>query len=730
MTIPSDALDRVRAALRQVCSAWEMSAALAGSCAWLGVVGWALMPAQDDGAHLFPCGISGLPSVWEPPLRPLARSESWPICLAALGHVWTGHGQERPYPIPEADAPAAAAALPLRKSLGALVVLRPGPTPFTHVEQTFLCAVADEVAAVLAELPSPGQPDVLPQLREVERGAFTLDLTGQDITCDRVFATIHGLPGPGRHPLSAALAALPQADLPQAERLLHQLRQEPGTYEVIYRVVGFDGLHVMQARCSRSTEVADRVVLTGHVTDITRDADNAAWREERMHRQIRSAEQMRALASACASAGSTSELAAATCDVLAVFGADAIVLAEAADQHWHILTSHGQQPHHMEMLRTLELSASAPLTDALREHRAVFIASPDELVSAYPHYADLSPRLDRQAWAALPIPLSAPDARPAACLLSFTRPHAFTPEDHALLIAAAGLLGRALDRCRAWDTEHARAVELQKGLLPTALPHLTGIELAASYLPAASGAHAGGDWYDAYTTSSGRLLLGIGDIEGHDTQAASLMGRLRTAIRAYVALTEDPAELLHHTNRLLTEDNDNDPERARTATCCLILLDPATGDLSCASAGHPSPLLHSPGSGSHELITGVGLPLGIFAEGTYRSTPHRLPENTQLLLHTDGLTDRPGTDPAEAHALLDEALEQAASLPAEAALQHITSHCLAGARPVDDCGALLVRRHNNSRADSRNNASRNGTADRPRGAGPASDGTRGTARIR
>ncbi|MDC2951450.1 PP2C family protein-serine/threonine phosphatase [Streptomyces heilongjiangensis] len=652
-------------------------------------MGWALMLAQEDGAHLFPCGISGLSSAWEPPLRPLDRSDSWPACLAALGSAWTGHGFQRPYPLPSATSPAAAAALPLQKSQGTLVVLRPGPRPFSASEETFLSAVAEEVSEALAGLPHPRRADV-PRLREVERGAFTLDLTEQRISGDSVFADQHRLPGPGRYPLSAALAALPQADRPGVESLLARLAAEPGTYEVTYRVPKTDGVRTLQARCSRSSDARGQVVLTGHVTDITVDADDADRRESRMHRQMLRVEQMRALASACASVRNTSELAAAAFDVLAVFGADAIVLAEAADERLHILTNHGQQ--HIEAMRGIALSTSAPLTDALREHRIVFVASHEELIAAYPHYANTAHLLDRQSWAALPIPLSDPDARPAACMLSFERSHAFTAEDHALFIAAAGLLGRALDRCRAWDAEHARAVELQKGLLPAALPSLPDTELTALYLPATAGAYAGGDWYDAFITGNGTLLLAIGDIEGHDTQAASLMGRLRTAIRAYAALTDDPAELLQHTNRLLTEDNDNDPQRARTATCCIAALTSATGRICYATAGHPPPLVHSPRSGLYELPTDSGPPLGIFNDSTYPSLHHRLADDAQLLLHTDGLTDRPGTDPAHARLLLHDAFAQTGTLPADQALNHITTRCLSGGRVEDDCALLLVRR--------------------------------------
>ncbi|MFI1168083.1 PP2C family protein-serine/threonine phosphatase [Streptomyces sp. NPDC020801] len=693
MIVPSDALARVRAGVRQAGSAWELTGALAGLCGWMGAVGWALMLLQDDGSHLFPCGISGLAAEWEPPFRPLESSGDWPACLAALGRMWTGRDLERPYPMPLASGPAAAAALPLGKSQGTLVAVRPGRHPFSAAERVFLAEVAEEVSDCLLELVGADREKMVPRLREVERGAFALDLTRDEITCDHVFARQHGLPAPGRYPLTQVLAALPAGDLPRAQLLLGELRDRSGTYEVVYRVSSFEGVRHLQARCARLAVGSGPSLLTGHVTDITSDTDSAARREDRMHRQQQRAEQMHALASACASATGTRELAAAACDVLAVFGADAVVLAEAAGDRIHVLTSHGQAEHHLAAIDQVALSADSPLTDALCERRAVFTASHEELVAAYPHYANTTPRLDRQAWAALPIPVSNPEARPAACMLSFTRPHAFTPEDQALLMATAGLLGRALDRCRSWDLEHARAVELQQGLLPAALPTPPGLELTASYLPAAAGAYAGGDWYDAFPTSTGRLLLAIGDVEGHDTPAASLMGRLRTAIRAYAALTDDPAELLRHTNRLLTEDNTDDPHRARTATCCLISLDPVTARMSCAVAGHPRPLVHSPSHPARELAVEGGLPLGTFADNRYPSTHHILADNAQLLLYTDGLTDRPGTDANRSRQRLRRAFRRAAALPGHTALDDIVTGCLAGTPITDDCALLLLRRH-------------------------------------
>lgn len=304
------------------------------------------------------------------------------------------------------------------------------------------------------------------------------------------------------------------------------------------------------------------------------------------------------LASSAAGATGTSELAKAACEALAVFGADALVLAEAHQGRTRILTTVGYDDEHRAAVTGIALDARAPLTDALREQEPVFTPSHEDLVAAYPHYAATLPRLKRHAWAALPLPLAHPQTT-AACMFSFDRPHAFGPSDQALLIAAAALLGRALDRCRDYDTEHDRAVQLQRGLLPAFLPQHPRLHLAASYHPAAPGAHAGGDWYDAFPLPDGRIALVIGDAEGHHTKAAILMGRLRITIRAYAATTSDPAAILRRTNRLLTTDNDTDPDHALLATCCIIALDPHTGQLEYATAAHPAPSCTSPTPYSH-----------------------------------------------------------------------------------------------------------------------------------
>ena len=98
----------------------------------------------------------------------------------------------------------------------------------------------------------------------------------------------------------------------------------------------------------------------------------------------------------------------------------------------------------------------------------------------------------------------------------------------------------AIDHARVFEREHRIAETLQRSLLPDRLPALPGLEVAARYLPAASEAEVGGDWYDVIPIGAGRVGLVMGDVAGKGLAAASMVGRLRSALRAYALEGHDP----------------------------------------------------------------------------------------------------------------------------------------------------------------------------------------------
>jgi sigma-B regulation protein RsbU (phosphoserine phosphatase) len=173
----------------------------------------------------------------------------------------------------------------------------------------------------------------------------------------------------------------------------------------------------------------------------------------------------------------------------------------------------------------------------------------------------------------------------------------FSQQDVELLQLAADRAALALHSLMAQDNELA-AVALQRSLLPTALPAVPGAELAARYI--AGTGTVGGDWYDVFILPDGRLGVVVGDVAGSGLGAAVIMGRMRSALRAYVLQTADPATALRMLDRKMQYF-----EPDAMATVLYGLYTPGTGEIEISSAGHLPPVLAAPGeqAGPLQLMT-------------------------------------------------------------------------------------------------------------------------------
>jgi GAF domain-containing protein/anti-sigma regulatory factor (Ser/Thr protein kinase) len=215
-------------------------------------------------------------------------------------------------------------------------------------------------------------------------------------------------------------------------------------------------------------------------------------------------------------------------------------------------------------------------------------------------------------------------------------PREFTNSDAALLQLAAAQAAPAIDRARlfdALDRERRSAVALQRSLLPDRLPNLAGIDAAARYLPARD--EVGGDWYDVIALPGGRVGLAIGDVAGHGLRAAALMGQLRTGLRAYALEGHPPGETLKRLDRMLQTI----PGRGM-ATAAYAVVDPVTGTLHYASAGHPPPVLVRGGEEAILLDVSAAPPLGALPFAAYHEVEATLEPGDTILLYTDGLIER------------------------------------------------------------------------------------------
>jgi DNA-binding response OmpR family regulator/anti-sigma regulatory factor (Ser/Thr protein kinase) len=207
--------------------------------------------------------------------------------------------------------------------------------------------------------------------------------------------------------------------------------------------------------------------------------------------------------------------------------------------------------------------------------------------------------------------------------------------DPVLLTQLARLIGLRLENARLYEAEHRIAGTLQHSLLPQTLPRVPGAIVAARYLPGSSEAEVGGDWYDAIAGPDNQLFLVIGDVVGKGVRAAAGMGQLRNALRAYILEGFDCGEALTRLNRLV--DNLG---RQQFATVVCVRFEPRTGALHYSSAGHPSPVLATPGeTGTFLYTSALGPPIGALSDVVYPTRTATLKPDSRLLLYTDGLIE-------------------------------------------------------------------------------------------
>ncbi|MFF8942418.1 SpoIIE family protein phosphatase [Streptomyces sp. NPDC014864] len=388
-------------------------------------------------------------------------------------------------------------------------------------------------------------------------------------------------------------------------------------------------------------------------------------------------------------------------DGLAVFGVEGDRLT--------IIGHHGQRPGDEGPFVHMALETDYPAAEAVRTGRAVYLSSPEQYRSRYPLTWPLAQRFNRQSWAFLPLTVQ---GRPmGAWMAAFTYPVAFTPDERSVLTTVARMLAQALSRAGTAETERELSEGLQRTMLPTLGPGIPGMDVAARYIPTGGGLQVGGDWYDmiplpggsSRTASGGRFALVIGDVQGHDVRAAGLMGQLRIALRAYASEGHRPDAVLSRVSRFL-HGVTNDPDSAdlRFATCLYTEVDPRTGVLEIARAGHPDPVIRMPDGTVLLRPTAGGLPLGIDPDADYPTTRFTLEPGETMMICTDGLIETGGHDldsgwqrirtTLEEHEGGSEELADALVQAVHGPSSHHTTGPLADRREDDIAVLLLSRR--------------------------------------
>ncbi|MGW0607945.1 SpoIIE family protein phosphatase [Streptomyces sp. NPDC002640] len=268
------------------------------------------------------------------------------------------------------------------------------------------------------------------------------------------------------------------------------------------------------------------------------------------------------------------------------------------------------------------------------------------------------------------------------------RPEPYVPAHLPLLEDITRRAGLALDNARLYEQQRAVGQTMQRHLLPQ-LPRLPGIGMTARYRPAQEASEVGGDWYDAFVLGDGALVLVIGDVVGHDLEAAAGMAQLRNMLRAYSwSEQRPPSKIVEWLDQACLHI----AEVSMATLVCGRLTATQDGQyrLRWTNAGHPPPLLVTGDGEARYLTGGHGPLLGLGTSPTRPDGTMLLPPGSTLVLYTDGLVESPRD-------AIDEGLERlrvnAASL-VHHGLDDFTDRLLERSRPPhyeDDVALLAVR---------------------------------------
>jgi PAS domain S-box-containing protein len=267
-----------------------------------------------------------------------------------------------------------------------------------------------------------------------------------------------------------------------------------------------------------------------------------------------------------------------------------------------------------------------------------------------------------------------------------TKRRKFLDADQGLLQLIADRAALAVQHARLYEREHGIVETLQRALLPTRLPQLPGVHVAARYLPGGMGSDVdvGGDWYDVFPLENGCIGVAIGDVAGHGLRAAALMGQLRNSLRAYAIEGHPPAVVVDRLNRLV-----RDLEQGWMATLLYMVLAPDDSEVRFANAGHMPALALEMGDARFVDVQ-RGPPLGVGADGDYAEVVEPMQPGTTIVLFTDGLVEQPGLSPDVALARL---AENALAIPAhdpDGLCDHLVRTQLGEGQPRDDVAFVAI----------------------------------------
>ena len=273
-------------------------------------------------------------------------------------------------------------------------------------------------------------------------------------------------------------------------------------------------------------------------------------------------------------------------------------------------------------------------------------------------------------------------------LLSLDRERPLDDETVSVALSVATQAALAIDNARLYQSQKEFADTMQRSLLPRTQPELEGIEVGDVY---ESSAHVevGGDVYDFLTLDDGRLAVVLGDVTGHGIDAAADMAMAKFVFRSLAREHSEPSEFLAAANRVVCDEI----AAGKFITMLYLTVDGRTGELACASAGHPRPRLVLPDGTAREIEAG-GLALGVDPGQDYEEVRERIPVGASVVVYTDGLVEARRDGVLYGSERLDRILCEQRELPAGELAEAVLADCRAWSRGelADDCALVVIKR--------------------------------------
>ncbi|WNI14545.1 SpoIIE family protein phosphatase [Actinacidiphila sp. ITFR-21] len=485
---------------------------------------------------------------------------------------------------------------------------------------------------------------------DLDAGTFDLDRAGLDVFDLRPEEF-------DRRPESLVLRVTPEEGVRLDAALREALQSGRPSYGGYFQVTRRDGVkqwtHTQGTILRDSGGNAYRVV--GFVRDATEElAEAPEPAEDRGAGQRNLPAVVRRTTEALSHAVTVEDVTAVLTGAggLERFGADGLVLALVEGTALRFVASSGSPTIAVDALPPRRLAEHLPLAEAVRTQRPYFTRDYPGLAERFPLLGPYQQPIGTASAAFVPL---IAQARSIGGLALFYRDRAdFGHAERELVGALAGILAQSLQRAILFDREREFATGLQSTMLPRHIPRFDSVEIAVRYHAAWSGREVGGDWYDVVALPQNRVGLVVGDVQGHDTHAAAVMGQLRIALRAYAAEGHPPSTVLARASRFLAE-----LDTERFATCGYAELDLTNGTIRAARAGHLGPLIrHIDGRTGWPNVRG-GLPLGLATTFDLQEFPETrldLVPGETLVFCTDGLVEERGTDIGVGMAALADAV--------------------------------------------------------------------------